>query len=223
VPPPETFLKKPSDTDSEARAVPAPSCPRPIIEGVEIKSLGVLVANEQQDRIAVLAALIAGLGHELIARDLTADNAVAAVVRDRPDIAVVATGGGHDVTLEVIDRIVDHGACPVIALLRDDDPELIHEAALRGVAAYIVGGDRVDEWRNWLEIVMRRHAELRDLRAASAARAVLERAKGILMERHAIDEAAAYGMLRDFARANNLRLADVASSIERVHRLLPPG
>jgi response regulator NasT len=182
----------------------------------------VLVANEQQDRIAVLAALIAGLGHELIARDLTADNAVAAVVRDRPDIAVVATGGGRDATLEVIDRIVDHGACPVIALLRDDDPELIHEAALRGVAAYIVGGDRVDEWRNWLEIVMRRHAELRDLQAASAARAVLERAKGILMERHAIDEAAAYGMLRDFARANNLRLADVASSVERVHRLLPP-
>jgi response regulator NasT len=183
----------------------------------------VLVANEQQDRIAVLTPLIAALGHELIVRDLTADSAVAVVERDRPDIAVVATGGGRGQMLDIIDRIVGHGVCPVIVLLREDDPELVHEAAVRGVFAYIVDGDRVDEWRNWLEIVVRRHAELRNVEAASAARAVLERAKGILMERHAIDEAAAYAMLRDFARANNLRLADVASSIERVHRLLPPS
>jgi response regulator NasT len=183
----------------------------------------VLVANEQQDRIAVLTPLIAALGHELIVRDLTADSAVAVVERHRPDIVVVATGGGRGQMLDIIDRIVGHGVCPVIVLLREDDPELVHEAAVRGVFAYIVDGDRVDEWRSWLEIVVRRHAELRNVEAASAARAVLERAKGILMERHAIDEAAAYAMLRDFARANNLRLADVASSIERVHRLLPPS
>ena len=52
-------------------------------------------------------------------------------------------------------------------------------------------------------------------------RAVIERAKGILMERHSIDEDRAYAMLRDRARANNLRVNDLAAAIMATHTLLP--
>ena len=68
---------------------------------------------------------------------------------------------------------------------------------------------------------MRRFAEYHDLEGAFGRRAVTERAKGILMERHSIDEATAFAMLRDHARAANRKLVDVASAVVDGHLLLP--
>jgi AmiR/NasT family two-component response regulator len=51
-----------------------------------------------------------------------------------------------------------------------------------------------------IDIVLRRFAEYHNLEGAFARRAVTERAKGILMERHNIDEQAAFDMLRDESR-----------------------
>jgi hypothetical protein len=51
-----------------------------------------------------------------------------------------------------------------------------------------------------IDIVLRRFAEYHDLEGAFGGRAVTERAKGILMERHSVDEADAFGMLRDHSR-----------------------
>jgi len=45
--------------------------------------------------------------------------------------------------------------------------------------------------------VLRRFAEYHDLQGAFGRRALTERAKGILMERHGIDEASAFEMLRE--------------------------
>jgi AmiR/NasT family two-component response regulator len=61
------------------------------------------------------------------------------------------------------------------------------EAARRGIFAYITDA-QPHEWQNSIEIVLRRFAELRDLETAFERRTVTERAKGILMERHAVDE-----------------------------------
>jgi ANTAR domain len=51
--------------------------------------------------------------------------------------------------------------------------------------------------------VLRRFAEYNDLKGAFGRRALTERAKGILMERHAIDEATAFEMLREQSRVDN--------------------
>jgi AmiR/NasT family two-component response regulator len=69
--------------------------------------------------------------------------------------------------------------------------------------------------------VLRRFAEYHDLQGAFGRRALTERAKGILMERHSVDEAAAFKMIRDHSRASNLRLVDVATAVVDGHRLLP--
>ena len=63
------------------------------------------------------------------------------------------------------------------------------------------------------------------LEGAFGRRALAERAKGILMERHSIDEATAFAMLRDHSRDANRKLVDVAAAIVDGHRLLPkqPG
>jgi AmiR/NasT family two-component response regulator len=63
--------------------------------------------------------------------------------------------------------------------------------------------------------------EVEQLETALERKAVIERAKGILMERHGIDDDAAFGRLRDHARANNRKLYDVARGVADGHALLP--
>ena len=50
---------------------------------------------------------------------------------------------------------------------------------------------------------------------------MIERAKGILMERHGIDDDAAFEMLRDASRTDNRKLMDLATAVVDGHRLLP--
>ena len=124
----------------------------------------------------------------------------------------------------MIDQIVNEAACPVIALIHAPEPEFVNEASKRGVFAAIT--DRAPgEWQNALDIVLRRFAEYHDLEAAFSRRSTIERAKGILMERHALTEEEAFAMLRDHAREANRRLVDIAAAVTDGHALLPnqPG
>ena len=111
-------------------------------------------------------------------------------------------------------------ACPVIVLLHARDPDFIREASKRGVFAHISDAD-VEDWQSSIDIVLRRFAEYHELQGAFGRRALIERAKGILMERHAIDEADAFEMLREHSRIANRKLIDVATAVVDGHRLLP--
>ena len=111
-------------------------------------------------------------------------------------------------------------ACPVIVLLHARDPGFIREASKRGVFAHISDAD-VEDWQSSIDIVLRRFAEYHDLQGAFGRRAMIERAKGILMERHSVDEEAAFEMLREHARSDNRKLIDLATAVVDGHRLLP--
>jgi response regulator NasT len=186
----------------------------------ETKHLRVLIANERKDRLALVAPIVAGLGHEVIAREIDVADVGAVTARERPDVALVGLGQSSDHALDLIDRIVREAACPVIVLLHARDPDFIVEASKRGVFAHISDAD-VDDWQSSIDIVLRRFAEYQDLEGAFGRRALTERAKGILMERHSIDETAAFAMLRDQARVGNRKLVDLAAAVVDGHRLLP--
>src|SRR5918999_6182302 len=86
--------------------------------------------------------------------------------------------------------------------------------------AYITDAD-ANDWQSSIDIVLRRSTEYHDLEGAFGRRAITERAKGILMERHSIDEPEAFALLREHARSTNGKLVDVASAVVDAHRLLP--
>jgi AmiR/NasT family two-component response regulator len=156
----------------------------------------------------------------VIAREIEIADVGSATARERPDVALVGLGESSEHALGLIEKIVQEAACPVIALLHAPDPEFVKEASKRGVFAYITDRDG-EEWQSSIDIVLRRFAEYQDLEGAFGRRAVTERAKGILMERHSIDEQHAFAMLREHARATNRKLLDVASAVVDGHRLLP--
>jgi AmiR/NasT family two-component response regulator len=186
----------------------------------ETQHLRVLIANERKDRLALVAPIVAALGHEVIAREIEVEDVGGVTARERPDVALVGLGESSDHALGLIERIVHEAACPVIALIHAPDPHFVKEASKRGVFAYITDAEGQD-WQSSIDIVLRRFAEYHDLEGAFGRRAIIERAKGILMERHSVDDTTAFDMLRDQSRVANRKLFDLAAAVVDGHRLLP--
>jgi two-component system, response regulator / RNA-binding antiterminator len=187
----------------------------------ETQHLRVLIANERRERLELLAQVVVGLGHEVIARETHVTEVGAVTARERPDVALVGLGLDSEHALDLITEIVREASCPVIALLSARDPAYVRDAAKRGVFAYIVDGDS-KELQSAIEITLERFAEYQSLRGAFGRRATIEQAKGILMARHAIDADKAFELLRDHSQHNGRKLVDVAEAVVESHLLLLP-
>ena len=185
--------------------------------------LRVLIANEKRDRLELLAQVVTGLGHDVIAREIYVKEVGAVTARERPDVALVGLGSSSDHALDLISEIVREASCPVIAILHADDPAYIHEAAKRGVFAYIIDGTP-EELQSAIDITLQRFAEYQNLQGAFGRRATIEQAKGILMARHSITADMAFERLRQHSQNNGRKLSDVAAAVVESHlRLLPPA
>jgi AmiR/NasT family two-component response regulator len=167
-----------------------------------------------------VAPVVIALGHEVIAREIEVEEVAAVTARERPDVALVGLGESSQHALDLIDKIVRQASCPVIVLLHAPDPEFVKQASKRGVFAHI-SDDDVEDWQSSIDIVLRRFAEYQDLEGAFGRRALIERAKGILMERHSINETEAFEMLRERSRSDNRKLIDLATAVVDGHQLLP--
>ncbi|HEY7623313.1 MAG TPA: ANTAR domain-containing protein [Solirubrobacteraceae bacterium] len=194
------------------------------------RALKVLLADEDAGALKLLAGQVRELGHTPteIAVDLGA--AADAIARDDPDLTIVAVyrNDGHDAgyALDLIEEIDAYSSGPVIALLDREDPDFVAEAAERGIFAY-ARQETAESIQSAIEVATRRwreqhalHQQVERLEGALERRALIERAKGILMERHDIDERAAFQMLREHARRNNRTVVDVSSAVAEGHALL---
>jgi response regulator NasT len=169
----------------------------------------------------LLAQVVVGLGHDVIAREIDVKAVGAVTAREQPDVALVGLGLSSEHALELIAEIVHEASCPVIALLSAKDPAYIHEAAKRGVFAYIVDVD-AEDLQSAIDITLQRFTEYHNLQGAFGRRAVIEQAKGILMARHAIAQERAFEMLRSHSQHNGRKLIDVADAVVESHLLLVP-
>jgi two-component system, response regulator / RNA-binding antiterminator len=188
----------------------------------DVLHLRVLIANERRDRLELLAQVVAGLGHEVIAREVDVREVAAVTARERPDVALVGLGLSSEHALTLIAEIVREAFCPVIALLSTSDPAYVLEAAKRGVFAYIVD-TTPEELQSAIDITLQRFAEFHNLQGAFGRRAVIEQAKGILMARNSVDAERAFELLREHSQRNGHKLADVASAVVESHLLLVPA
>jgi response regulator NasT len=181
--------------------------------------LRVLVADENKRALDGIADILRGLGHEVVARATSVDGVSAAVDEEHPDVAMVKLHGDDEHALGLIEELGDRRGCAVVALLDGEDSDFVARAADHGIIGYAQPVD-AETVRSSLEVAIRRFAELSELgdavdelEDAIARRATIERAKGILMERHGISDQKAFEMLRSEARASNRRVYDVASDV----------
>jgi AmiR/NasT family two-component response regulator len=187
----------------------------------EYGHLRILVANQLAERAETVSQIARSLGHEVVALELDVDHVAERTRTEHPDVALVGLGESSEHALELIEQIVHSAACPVILMLDAKDPEFVNEAAKRGVFAYLVDGDPA-ELQAALDIVLRRFAEFHNLEGAFGRRATIERAKGILMAVHGIDEQKAFELLRSDSQRDGRKLVEVAEAVTQTHRLLSP-
>ncbi|MEO5634628.1 ANTAR domain-containing protein [Gaiella sp.] len=185
----------------------------------ETPHLRILIANERAERLERVASVVLAMGHTVIARELDVQEVGQVTREERPDVALVGLGEDSEHALDHISRIVREATCPVIALLHVDDSVFINEAAKRGIFAYITDGD-ASEIQSAIDIVLRRFAEYHNLEGAFGRRSVIERAKGILMERHGLPDQRAFELLRDHSQHNGRKVFDIAQAILDSHLLL---
>lgn len=181
--------------------------------------LRILIVGDGPDRRQRIAAAASGLGHAAVIADADLGRIGGLTRSERPDVALVVVGDNEG-SLAMIERIVKEAACPVIAILDVEDPSFVDQAARLGIFAYIADVDE-QELQSSIDIALRRFAEYHALEGAFGRRALTERAKGILMERHDLSEQEAFNMLRDHARSSSRKVVDVAQSVVESRSLLP--
>jgi AmiR/NasT family two-component response regulator len=191
------------------------------------RHLRVLIADEDKDALHELANVLEGLGHEVTPYVVSVADAIELISTEDPDLAIVVVHKDDEHALALIQETVEYASGPVIAQTRDGDVEFVARAAERGISAWIESV-HPEIVQGAIEVALRRYEEaallatkVEQLESALERRAVIERAKGILMERHGVDERAAFELLRDHARAQSRRVVDVAVAVAEGHALLP--
>jgi AmiR/NasT family two-component response regulator len=174
--------------------------------------LRVLVADERQTYLEPVAEAVRDLGHEVIAHEVSIAKVGGATLEHRPDIAIVALHEDTAHALELISEIVDEAICPVIVLADDASRDFVAEAATRGVFAYIDSTEET-ELQAAIDVTIQRYREHRKLLAAFERRARIERAKGMLMERHGLSDRDAFERIRSEARSSRRPLIDVVEEL----------
>ncbi|MBW3607367.1 MAG: ANTAR domain-containing protein [Actinobacteria bacterium] len=194
---------------------------------ITTKSLRILTADEDESTLRATDELLAGLGHEVSAHAVTPAQAAELIARDDPDLSVVVVHDDDDHALDLIEEINEYARGPLIVLLGSQESHFISRAAERGIDAF-ARPQFDDEVQAAIELVMKRHAEkarlmeqVEQLESALQRRGAIERAKGILMERHSLDERQAFELMRQQARRSNRRVVELAHAVADGHSLLP--
>lgn len=128
-------------------------------------------------------------------------------------------GDGSD-ELPMIQSLMEKTPLPVVMFVSRGDGNSAKSASVAGVSAYVVEGLEKDRIEPILAAAVTRFEETRALREelektknSLQQRKVIERAKGLLMERRGCSENEAFSSMRTLAMSRNKRLSDVAQGI----------
>ena len=189
--------------------------------------LNVLVVCGVPEHVSDFEQVLDNAGHNLAMREIHDDKLLLWFEQYKPDIFIIDVETVTEKIFLSLQKILRKDPCPIIVFTHDDDRVSIGRAISAGISVYVVKGyspkrivplidtaiHRFNQTRAMLdELVTTRH-KLED-------RKLIERAKGIVMRKSAVDEAVAYKTLRDMAMSSNMKLAEVAKSIVTASELL---
>jgi response regulator NasT len=187
----------------------------------------VLAADEDEATLQATDRLLAGLGHTVTAHAVDVRQAADFIAQEDPDLSVVVVHDDDEHALDLIEEIAEYARGPLIVLLGAHDSDFVRSAAERGIDAF-ARPQFANEVQGAIELAMKRHGEtmrlteqVQQLESALERRGTIERAKGILMERHGVDDRQAFELLRQQARRSNRRVIELAHAVAEGHSLLP--
>jgi AmiR/NasT family two-component response regulator len=198
------------------------------ISSTSESNLRILLANEREEDLRALGDVLDRLGHEVTPFAVSVAEAADLIAREDPDVAFVVLDGDDEHGLALISETVEFASGPVLVSVREaESPRTIARAADMGIAGYVDSWEPEDV-QGAIDVALRRHREqqrlhekVAQLESALDRRAVIERAKGILMERHGLSEREAFELLREHARSSSRPVLSIAQAVLDGHALLP--
>jgi response regulator NasT len=159
-------------------------------------------------------------GFEVVAEARDGREAVALAAVHRPDLAVMDVKMPELDGIDAARQMLDQRQIPIVMLTAFSEAALVGRAVDAGVFGYLVKPFRESDLLPAIEAARARHAELlalRDeagsLRDALEARKLIERAKGLLMEKDGLSEAEAFARLRGASQQTGKPLREVAEAV----------
>jgi response regulator NasT len=145
----------------------------------------------------------------------------------QPDMIIVDAESQARDTLEHVVMATRDARRPIVLFTDDKDTSHVRDAIAAGVTAYVVAGLAPDRVKPVLDIALARfeheetlRRELAEARLQLADRKIVDRAKGLLMQRHQIAEPEAYARIRKAAMDKGLKMSDIAQRIVDAAELL---
>jgi response regulator NasT len=184
-------------------------------------------ALEQAERARALRIGLLQAGYNIVAVFPADMHLPERIAQLQPDMIIIdAESDARDV-LEHVVVATREAPRPIVLFTEDHDKSSMQAAMEAGVSAYVVAGLQSERIKPVLDVALARfdsdqklRAELTDTKLKLADRKTIERAKGLLMERHKMSEDEAYQKLRRLAMDKNLRLSEVAQRMLDVADLL---
>jgi response regulator NasT len=159
-------------------------------------------------------------GFEVVAEARDGREAVALAAEHRPDLAVMDVKMPELDGIDAARQMLEQRQIPIVMLTAFSEAALVGRAVDAGVFGYLVKPFRESDLLPAIEAARARHAELQalrdeagSLRDAREARKLIERAKGLLMEKDGLSEAEAFARLRGASQQTGRPLREVAQAV----------
>jgi AmiR/NasT family two-component response regulator len=179
-----------------------------------------LIAEDETIIRLDLRELLERAGFEVCAEARDGLEAVELARKELPDLAILDVKMPHLDGIEAAKRILEERPIPIVILTAYSQQELIARAVEAGVYGYLVKPFRETDLLPAIETARARHTELMALREeadslaeALAARKLVERAKGLLMEKEKLNEHDAYARLRKASQLSGKPIKVVAEAL----------
>lgn len=184
------------------------------------RPLHVMLVDDQPERSAMVEKVLTDAGFNVISAIPSCTGLLFQMEQHQPDIILIDLDSPDRDVLDSLTIINTHNPKPVVMFSREDDPDFISKAVQSGVTAYQLDSINPAKVKPVIDLAMAQFKAFQSLReeldsakTQLADRKIIERAKGLLMRIHKVDEEDAYATLRSLAMENNQRLAATAQSV----------
>jgi response regulator NasT len=185
-----------------------------------MRRLRILTVEDEALVADSLNAALKALGHEVVGTARDGAEAVELASKYHPDLIIMDIRMPDMDGIEAAKAILAQRAVPIVLLSAYGDEELARRASEAGVMAYILKPVDLRQLRSAIEVACARFTELHaltqevaTLKEALETRKLVEKAKGVLMERLNLPEAEAFHLLQERSRSQRMSLKSLASKI----------
>ena len=179
-----------------------------------------MIIDDSSRSRAALGTAIKGFGFVVAGEGVNGSEAIRLAQDLKPDVLFLAVGLPEMDGVTAAAQILEAHPLPIIILSSHLDPELIQRAKEAGVMAYMVKPLREEELLQTIELAVSRFEEFtalrkenEDLKRTLEGRKLIERAKGVLMERENISEQQAFGRIQKASMNTRRSMAEIAQAI----------